>query len=161
AQTVSVTLNGENWQFPSDQLRFITIANLQGYATVNIEGTAPGVPVTVNLGSGTDTVNITPTSQDLHNLFAGVQVNGGAGLDTLNVDDQANTSSQTYTMIDGSISRSDSSTISYVGINAINLNGGQGIDDTYAVQGTDDAFTTIHTGSAGSTVDVLGTTGTL
>jgi Ca2+-binding RTX toxin-like protein len=163
--SLSVTLDGENWQFANDPFSSITIGNLHGNATVNIEGT-DGTPVFVNLGAGTDTVNITPTSQNLDNLmFGNVQVNGGTGFDTLNINDQANGSNSAYTMTESpffwTLFRDNVDLIDYINVGAVNVNGGQGAE-TYVVQNTEDsATTTINTGGGGNTVNVLGTLGAL
>jgi hypothetical protein len=61
----------------------ITIAATAGNDTINIEDAPAGVPVAVDLGDGSDTVNLSPTAQDLGTLAGTVTIHGGSGNDTL------------------------------------------------------------------------------
>src|SRR5262249_52339946 len=79
ADYVEVLVNGRReyaglWS----ALTGITVAATAGNDTVNIEDTAAGVPVTVNLGDGTDSVNLSPAAQDLNAIQGNVIVNGHA-----------------------------------------------------------------------------------
>jgi Ca2+-binding RTX toxin-like protein len=64
-------------------LTSITIAATAGNDTINLEDTPTGVPVTINLGDGSDTVNLNPTAQKLSTLAGTITINGGSGNDTL------------------------------------------------------------------------------
>ena len=81
---VEVLVNGQQeyaglWS----ALTSITIAATAGNDTINLEDIPPGIPLTVNLGDGSDTVNLSPTAQQLSTLAGTVTINGGSGNDTL------------------------------------------------------------------------------
>src|SRR5207253_10166345 len=100
-------------------LQQIIVNTLAGNDTVNLDDTSTNLPVTVNLSSGTNTVNINPVSHDLGHIQGSVIVNGGSGSDTLNVFDQAASGSPAYTLTSNSVSRSSSAVIGYAGIDRI------------------------------------------
>jgi hypothetical protein len=125
--------------------------------TVNIEQSLSGAPVTVNLGNGTDAVNVSPAAHNLDNIQGAINVHPGTGTDSLNVYDQSNTFGQTFSLGASSLSRLGSAAITYSGINFVTINGGNG-NNTYNVSGTEDAFaTTLNTGNGHDTVNVSGT----
>jgi hypothetical protein len=123
--------------------------------TVNIEQTVSGRPVYVNLGGGTDAVNISPAAHNLDNIQGAINVQGGIGIDSLNVYDQSNAAAQTFSLGASSLSRSGSAAITYgTEMNVVTINGGNG-NNTYNVTGTEDAFaTTLNTGNGQDTVNV-------
>ena len=126
--------------------------------TVNIEQSLSGAPVTVNLGSGTDAVNVSPTAKNLDNIQGAITVQAGAGTDSLNVNDQSIAVTQTFSLGASSVSRSGAAAITYgSGINFVTINGGNG-NNTYNVGGTEAIFATIlNTGNGHDTVNVDGT----
>ncbi len=155
---VRVTLNGEVAQFEPGQISSIVVNTQTGNDTVNVERTLAGIPVTVNLGGGTDIVNVSASARNLGNIQGAVTIHDGAGVDTLNVDDQANAAGATYTMTAGIVQRSGSALINYnSGINFVNINGGSG-NNTYNVNGTEEIYATaINTGNGVDTVNVRAT----
>jgi hypothetical protein len=131
------------------------------YFTVNIEQSLSGAPVTINLGNGTDTVNISQTAQNLDNIKGGINVQAGTGIDSLNVYDQSNPNAQTFSLGASSLSRLGSAAITYgTRINFVTINAGNG-NNTYNVSGTEASFaTTLNTGNGQDTVNVDGSGGT-
>jgi hypothetical protein len=161
---VDILLNGERTHFDAswNNIQSITVNLGTGNDTINLDNTT-NVPININLGDGTDTVNITPTTQNLDNLRGGVHINGGSGSDTLNVYDQLSNSTSTYQMTGSALIRGASTTIFYTGISTVNVHGGTG-HDTFSVGDTGLALaTTVYCGpgGSGSTVNVLGPTGNL
>jgi hypothetical protein len=134
---------------------FVTINLGNGNDTVNVEGTSSLTKLlTVNLGGGTDTVNLTPTTEFLGHIEGNVTINGGAGFDTLNVNDQKSPIVQTWTLTSSTVTNLISATITYFGINQVNINGGSG-NNTYDVLSTEPDFTTsLTTAGATDTVNV-------
>jgi hypothetical protein len=101
-----ITVNGQSAWFLPGTLHWITINSNEGSgttSTINVEHTFTGVATYINLGSGTDTVNISPTAQNLNNI-PWVDVHGGSGSDTLNIYDQNAASGPSYEYDVGSIS---------------------------------------------------------
>jgi hypothetical protein len=125
--------------------------------TVNIEQTLSGVPVYVNLGNGTDAVNVSPAAKNLDNIQGAINVHPGTGIDSLYVYDQSNPNGRTFSLGASSLSRSGSAAITYSGINFVTVNGGNG-NNSYNVSGTEDNFVTnLNTGNGHDTVNVNGT----
>jgi hypothetical protein len=145
----TINVNGELFQFDPSQVTAITINTLTGDDSVNIEGTVAGVPVTVNLGSGSGTVNLSPTSQQLSNLAGAVTINGGSGADTLNLFDQGSNPERNYTLTSSTIAGTGMATVSYHTLAAVTLNTSNGTD-TVIVQST----------PAGTAVAINGGSGT-
>jgi hypothetical protein len=160
--SVEVIVNGASvFTGPWASLAGITIAASTGNDTVNVENDAAGVPIVVNLGNGTDVVNLSPVADNLGNLMAAVTVNGGGGADTLNVNDQATATAQSWTVASNSLTRSGAGSVSYGGISNLVVNGGGG-NNTYTISGTQaSAGTTLNTGAGTDTVNVQGTTAAL
>lgn len=136
---------------------------------VNLERTIAARPVTVELGSGTSTVNLSPTTQNLDTLQGAVTVTSGGGTDTLNVNDQANhADQQTYTLTATSLARPGAATVTFR-LNDVHradnvvVNGGLGDRNTYTVANTADVFlTTLNSGRGrDNAVNVAATTGPL
>jgi hypothetical protein len=95
-----------------------------GTDVFNVEATAAATPVTLAPGSGSNTVNVTPTSRDLGNLGSFLTVQGGAGTTLLNVDDQADPSAgNLYTVTRSSIGSLFAVPIVFSGIQGVTLNG--------------------------------------
>jgi hypothetical protein len=132
------------------------------FFALNIEQTLASAPLTVNMGTGDDTVRVSPFAQNLDNIQGAISVHYGTGTDTVDVHDQANSADQTFTMTDSSVSRTGSALISYgYAINAVNIFGGSG-NNTYNISGTEPFFaTTLNTGNGTDTVNVQATTGPL
>jgi hypothetical protein len=146
----AINLNGEMVQFDPGKVTYITINTLSGNDTVNIEDTLRSIrPVTVNLGDGTETVNLSPQAQTLSNLAGAVTINGGSGSDTLNLFDQGSNSATNYTVTSSTVAGSGLATVTYQSLAALALNTSNGTD-TITVQNT----------SAGTTVAVNGGSGT-
>jgi hypothetical protein len=139
----------------------VTVNAANGAEVVNVNNTSYGGPVAINFGFGTGTVNVAPKSQNLNNVQGAVTVKGGPNTDVLNLDDQSDPLNLAFTMTGSSIIGFGAGSVSFQGINVVTLNGGSG-NVTYNVQNTEGAYpTTINTGRAGSTVNVLATSGPL
>jgi hypothetical protein len=144
-----INLNGEVAHFDAGQVNSITVNSRTGNNTINIERTVAGRPVTINLDSGTDTVNLSPTAQNLSNLAGTVTVNGGSGTGTLVANDQGTSTARTYTLTSSTLVRSGAATITYNNLAGVTVNTSNG-SDTVTVQST----------SAVTAVTVNGGTGT-
>jgi hypothetical protein len=148
--SVEVIVNGASvYSGAWSALTGITIAASTGNDTINIENDASGTPVTVNLGSGTDVVNLSPVAQNLANLMAAVTVNGGGGFDTLNVYDQGNATDQSWSVAVNSVTRSGAGPVSYAGIANLVVNGGTGAT-TFNVSSTSGTTALAILGSGGN-----------
>ena len=125
---------------------------------VEINQTLATAPVTVNLGSGNDTVAVSPTAKNLDNIQGAITVYSGAGTAALTVEDESNTAGQSYTLGPGSVSRSGAAPILYgQGTNFVSIYGSQGAN-TYNVSGTEPTYnTTLFTGNGQDVVNVNGT----
>jgi hypothetical protein len=146
----TINLNGEVVQFDSGQIPSITIDTLTGDDTVNIERTvALSKGVTVNLGVGTDTVNLSPAAQNLSHLAAPVTVNGGSGSATLNCFDQGISNNLSYTITSSTVARAGLGTLTYSNMANVALDTSNG-SDTITVKST----------PAGTALAVNGGTGT-
>jgi hypothetical protein len=161
----SVTLNGTAY------IGQWTVANTESMATTTIHpGNGPLHEVDVlattgslnlELGTGANEVNVSPTAQNLETIQGSLMVNGmGSGILTL--DDLANPWAYTYTLTDSSVSRSSVAGIDYSGLSDIALNGGRGLGRTYEVTNTAGrATTTVNTANGDDVINVEATTGEL
>jgi hypothetical protein len=109
--------------FPVSSVHSIRMDSGGGNNVIDIHDTEAGIPVTVNLGNGNDTVNISRRSGNLDTIQGAVTIHAGMGADTVNIDDQDAGSSQTYTMNANTVQRTNSALISYgPGISVVNIN---------------------------------------
>jgi hypothetical protein len=104
------TIDVRGLDFP-DHLQLVGL----GSDTVNVQGLPlVGTLVAINLGGGTNVVNVTPfdhtsltgdQAQTLDFIRGNLFVNGGAGTDTLVLDDLANTNPSAWTVTHDTVSR--------------------------------------------------------
>jgi hypothetical protein len=130
-----ITLNGETVQFDPGWIKEIVINPGNGNDTIKIDKTFNSGPVIVNLGSGNNAINLSPSAQDLDNLAGSLTINGGAGSNTLVVNDQRSSSNESYTLTSSTLARSGTGKITYNHIADLTLNTSNGTN-TITVQST-------------------------
>jgi hypothetical protein len=165
---VQVTLDGQTFSFPVDDpgvqlINQITINVGGGSDTVNVLNTSASAPVTIN-DTSSDTVNISPTDQNLDHIQGNVTVNNLNGtFTTLNINDQLSGTNSLYSLNGSTINRSGvGGTISFTGLVVPTINGTNTAGTIYNIHDTFPIVTTsVNPGSGGSTVNVVGTTGIL
>jgi hypothetical protein len=152
ADFVEVLMNGRlEYVGLWSALTGITVAATAGNDVINIEDTAAGVPVTVNLGAGTDEVNLSPTTRNLNGIHGNVIINGQAGTE-LTCNDQGNSMAQTYTVTATTVALSASTLVTYSGVRSVVLNGSSG-GNTIIVQTTPaHCSLTLHGGGGTNTL---------
>ncbi|GIW92076.1 MAG: hypothetical protein KatS3mg110_0117 [Pirellulaceae bacterium] len=128
-----------------------TINGGTGSDTINFETTGQaGVNWSVVLGSGDDTVNVSPVANNLANIAGTINVNSGSGNDAVNLFDQGVATGRSYLVSSSSITIPALSGfgVQYSGTTEVlNLTTTTG-DDTVTVQSTNSGTnTTINTGS--------------
>jgi hypothetical protein len=141
--------------FGDGNISFITVNMFNQDFTVGIEQTLANVPVTVNLGNGNDTVDVSPSARNLNNIQGTIAVHGGLGNDSVYVYDQSNAAAQTFSMVAGSVSRSGAAAIMYATINHLTVVGGNG-NNIFNVSSTV-LDTVLATGNGHDTVNANGT----
>src|SRR5262249_33431476 len=135
ADFVEVLVNGRReyaglWS----ALTGITVAATTGNDTINIENSAAGVPLIINLGDGSDSVNLSPTVATMTPIQGNVPINGQGGT-AATWNDQNNSAGQTYTITATTIARPGSALITYRGVESLELNGSSG-GNTFLVRST-------------------------
>jgi hypothetical protein len=128
-----------------------------GNVTYNVNSTSANDDYEIfETGSGNDTANFAPESQNLDNIHTPVKLSGNNGVDTVVGFDQNDSSNDTYTITSGYIGRPNTAGIYCYGPSNIHfvLNGGSG-DVTYDVVNTDAAatYTINETGVGNDTVN--------
>jgi Ca2+-binding RTX toxin-like protein len=113
---------------------------------------------TINAGTGDDTVNVGIPVPGMGGLTSGIgavlTVNGGGGSDVLNVDDSADGTGRV-----GDLSSSELSglgmtgSISYTGLDALNISLGSG-DDNFTIASTHNGATTVRGNAGDDTINV-------
>jgi hypothetical protein len=150
---VAVNLNGEAAQFDPGVIKAVNVFTGNGNDIVNVQRTLAGVPTTINLGSGTDIVNVGLFNRLQH---AGtVVVNGQGGNDALNINDRSTDTFQTYTITRNSVSRTGGGVapVFYSGIGSLVVNSGTAFG-IVNVESTGAARTTINAGPALTFINV-------
>jgi hypothetical protein len=142
--------------FGDSNINSIRLYALNQTFTANIDQTLSGVPLTVNLGNGSDTVNINPATHILDLIQGPITINPGQVGYDLNVNDQSNGFSQTYSIGAHSVSRPGAALISYNGLASVYIYAGNG-NNNYNVSNTALYGTSLHTGNGHDTVNVAGT----
>jgi hypothetical protein len=141
----------------------VTVNGGSGGNTVNVRSTAAGTSVIVNSGTGTDTINVGNLADSLDDLQGALSVNGqipGAG-DALNINDQGDANSQTYVITSTSASRSGAASITYSNVESLTLNAGLD-DNTINVRSTlATTPVTVNGGPSDDTINVGNLAGSL
>ncbi len=131
-------------------------------AFYDIESTAAGTPVTLNLGPNSNEVDVSPINKSLKNLKAGLVIQpASAGQTSVSLDDSSDAANAAYTITASTVRASGAAAVTYAGATGLTLKGGSGAD-TFSVQGT--AATTpvaLNTGAGSNTVTVAGQTQSL
>ncbi len=123
---VQATLDGQTVQFNKGAISGVDIITKGGDNTVNIDATAPNVPVSIDMLGGNGTVNINPGGEDLGAIQGNVDVTGGNDSDVLNIFDTSNPSQVTYSVTSSTMTRTGAAPISYASLGQVNLYTGQG-----------------------------------
>jgi hypothetical protein len=147
--------------FRDNNISSVTVNMFNQNFTVNIEQTVYGQPVTINLGGGTDTVNLSPTAHKMDDIRGLVTIHPGLGFDSLNVNDQSSSAERTLISANA-VARITSPfhpypwQVNYGGMNAVTVNGGSHND--YDIDSTQSGCnTTLNTGAARDYVYVKST----
>jgi hypothetical protein len=129
-----------------------------------VDSTAAGIPVTLNLGSGTSSVDVGSFNSGLldNQILGLVTVNNtNGGFATLNVNDQTDGANQVYQMNGASFTDGGGTAgVGYNGVNTVNIDGGSG-NNTYLVSDTPGGTTNLFTGNGPDSVIVTASTGLL
>jgi hypothetical protein len=123
----------------------LTLNSAGGVNTLNIESVAAGTPVTVSTEAGTNTINISPTAQNLNNIADALTLNDG-GTDSATLFDQNDPANDTYTITSLTVQRTGSAPITYGSLQALVVNGSAAQDTNYNVESTS-ASTTVNAGN--------------
>jgi hypothetical protein len=149
--------------FADNSYSSVVINTGHGHDIVNIEYALTGKPVTVNDGSGSDDVYISPSAQNLNNIQAPVTVHGNhAGTDNLIIDDQNNGGSQTFTLGIDSVARGAASIFYDNLADHVTVNGGNG-GNTFNVQALSGSYLSVslNTGPFNNVINVGSPAGSL
>src|SRR5947209_1736098 len=104
----------------------ISIQTGDGNDQVNIDSIGAPIPAQVLTNSGTDTVNICPTTQNLAAVYGStITLDGGYVPDRLFVCDNANTAAADYA-VDGGVSRKGGGVVRYSNVSELHLAGSTG-----------------------------------
>ncbi len=121
----------------------------------DVESTAAGTPVTLNLGPGSNSVTVATYSKTLASLKAALVIHSShASPAGVTVYDGADAGKAAYTITGSTVQAGGSSPITYAGAASLAVEGGSGAD-TFDVQGTAAASpVTLDTGAGTNTVVV-------
>jgi hypothetical protein len=143
----------------------LSVLTLNGDASddfYEVESTAAGTPVILNTGTGKNTVDVAPTSQDLTQIQGDLTIYGH-GQTTAVLDDQNDIIPivaffpNIYTVTNSTVDSFFSATVHYTGLSGLTLNGDSD-DDFYDVESTAAGTpVTLNTGTGNNAVSVTPT----
>jgi acrosin len=111
--------------FNPTQLTSATLHTGTGTDTIFVQSTPAGVPITIDTGSGKSTINVGSVANTLDGILGALTINGGVGgTNTLNINDQGSTTPHVYTQTATTLSRAGAATITFTGIQSLNVNKG-------------------------------------
>jgi hypothetical protein len=115
-------------EFPVSSFQAIIVTGSNNDNTIAIENTFSGVPVTLNEGTGQDSISVGDGSLD--SIQGPLTINGGeaanaGATDSLFINDQGFAGSRTFTITDTTIAWGGP-TIAYSGLGSLTINGGTG-----------------------------------
>lgn len=117
-------------------------------STIEVTGSPAGANITLNAGEGADDIEIGGGDFD-SKLGGSVVVNGGNGVDSLLLDDSADAGADTYTLTSTTFAKTGFSTLTYGGIQSIELNCGTG-NNIVAIASTPNLCPVTVNGGAGN-----------
>jgi hypothetical protein len=123
---VQVQVNNLTSNFLVGEVKSIVVNALAPTDTVNINATPAGVPLTIDLGSGTTTVNLAGLGGPTGSGLGGpATVIGGTGTGALNVNDPTLGSAvmTSYYVTDWSIQRNTGNAVRFEGLSQVTLHG--------------------------------------
>ncbi len=123
-----VSEDGQTSQFPRSQLSNVVVNIRAGTEVVNVESTFAGIPVAINLTGGNDTVNISPTAQEVSTIRGALTIVGGTGTSIVNVEDTNATGNTRFTLTTSGLRANGWAELSFSGITGLNIAGGTGIN---------------------------------
>lgn len=148
--------------FPVAGVKSVILNSGDGADTINILATRTGVPITVNAGTGVNTINVGKPDGVLKTRYSigGIQgqltVKGSTETDTMNVkDNDASNTGRSYTLTSNSVSRPGVAKISYDSIESVVVNAGGG-SDTFTVSSMLSSTVVTLDGGGGGTDTLVG-----
>ena len=114
-------------------IQSLTLNADTGGNTINVTGSASGIPVTINAGGNNNTINV--GNGDLSRLAGAVMVNDQGNGDRVNINDQSASSSNAYTITSSTVSRGFFGGLTYGKIAGLILNAESG-NNTISVVST-------------------------
>lgn len=128
-------------------IQSLTLNADPGGNTINVTGTASGIPVTINAGGNNNTINV--GNGDLSRLAGAVSVNDQGNGDRVNINDQSASSSNAYTITSSTVSRGFFGGLTYGKIVGLILNAESG-NNTISVVSTAPGASVRLNGGAGN-----------
>jgi hypothetical protein len=122
---------------------------------VQVNSTRTGVPVSVNLGGGNDTMHVSPSGKRLSDIQSTVSVDGGGGTDAVTLDDSNDNGIVNTLGVTSSAITFPTGALNYSNIDGLTFNGGPTIDGV-SVASTTAATPVTIAGGDGNDVLQLG-----
>jgi hypothetical protein len=126
-QDIVITLNGEQYTIPQSELTSIEIDGGSGLDQINVNALPSTIPLTINVGTGIDSVNVLSATPNSYDVNGTITINKQSGLYNLTFDDQGGFGKIPYNVDAGSVSNSFL-TINDAGVSSLWLDGEQGGD---------------------------------
>jgi autotransporter-associated beta strand protein len=150
--TTQITLNGV--PIITASWTALTLNGLEGNDTFDVRGTSASSTTVLNVGGGSDAVNIGSAANSLSPIQGAVTVNGN-GTTTLNYYDQGTieTGSVSYAIASNTLARTGAATISYSSVANVNVQAGN-------AGSIAENFISVHSTAAGTTYNIYAGAGT-
>jgi parallel beta-helix repeat protein len=127
---------------------------------IDVEDLPAGTPLNI-IGSGAETVNISPAARNLGHIQSPVSIKGDGSPLTLNIYDSGDPLADVYTLSGSEFSDLQSAGITFGGVTAVNLIGSS-LTDTYDILNTPNSVSTaVYSNGGGDVINVEATTGPL
>src|SRR5262249_32749470 len=128
---LEVTDNGATDYFPVGSFTTIAVYARNATDKIDVTSTPAGVTMSIQLGSGNDTVNLSRIAHTLSNLGGAVTVYGGTGSGHLNAYDSSDvTANNNYWLTSNSLGGTTFPTITFSGVHSTTIYGGSNLGST-------------------------------
>jgi hypothetical protein len=105
-------------------LSALTVDGGYGSVAYNVQGSSASTPITLNAGTGNDTVNIGGAGPTLDAVRGALTLNGQAGSDILNLNDQGAAAGHTYSLNGSNLTRDGIAAVTFSTFETVNLTAG-------------------------------------
>jgi hypothetical protein len=138
----------------------VSLTAAKGVSNIfTVQGTAAGVPTTINCANTTDTATV-GNGSSVQGILGTLTVHGAGGASKVTLDDSADTGTRFATLGSSSVTGLAPAAVNFSGVTLLTVYGSKGANNRYTINGTTGGTTTLYDRSISDAIYVYSTAGT-